>query len=1366
MCGAANSYSFHLFDREQPESMARVGTVMKSARQERRIFVAIVLIAVFCPNFNSRSNCFAFQSNVNSQNKQDATSRSKNYRYTYGSRYRSDHRKSQSSPTNGFPKQAGFNPFPRKNGSAKPGSSESTSQSKHDDEKSARDERDEFKTNLNKLFQAQKFKQIIEACDAFIDIHPNDAYAFACRGVSQYSFKKYELALADLTRAIEISPNYEYALRYRAVTYIMMKKYDLALKDFNRAIELKPRRYFSVANRGYVYFNLKNYESAIKDLTKSISINPEYEYPYRYRGKCKLALGKHEEAISDFTIAIQKNANIVSNYEDRGYSYLNLSKYENAIGDFSKAIELNRPTKSNFWNRGICFLKTGQYQKAVEDIDNVIKIEPTDARFYVARCRAYLHLHQLTEASIDIKKAIELDSQKPSLHLLQYAIQSQSGSPNNAVETFNGYIATQSGGKHKSWNEQLENGTPAERMEIILALGCVRPPIPGADHALNNVMLSGSKEEKTWAFEAVKSLGPHAAGASRALAGLIAEKNEDAKTAAAILEKLGPKAKAAIPVLHPLLYHDNPDVRLKVASIMFHIDRNTCVDVAPVIAELATKTVKGTKRKSTLKSEAELRKKAFQQLRSMGEYGKPAMPTIAKFIIVHAGSNQFGVECASMINWFSIFGKDAQVAIPAIKHFLETAYSWKKDHLQDFQSNYHGQQYAIRAALRLLSKLESVDRLLGPSLTDFLRIENDSDTRKLIADLLPGGVVEKLDSEFSQIADTFEEAGVQEKIIFLAWIKSRPLKKSFVSAINSALRDELPIVRESACSSAATFREQVKELTPALVEVLNSDNTRVELAAIHAINCINPRDPKVLSSYLKVFERTNQERSSEVRRRAIDLMISSKIDGLVLLPGLLNMISSRYDMTASDRRVIHVISGITGWNNETIFNQRDKLKKYLAESRNRSVVEHFYDLEPSDCYLAFALRGDASDIELVRLFHAAAKNKKDSQIDQPIRLIGKLNHTDALLDLLHYRNTSDSIPIGMAMVGPAAVKPLLDLVAAKPANDFATRNAIRSIELIASKYSLELTANEQAPLGAFLSSGTTELRLAALNALYEINKDNLDLVLHSVLQNDDPQVLMLAVEKMSGLETKETELTHDIWERLHQMYLNQSEVNTKIAILKAMISIYPPRLTESLKTALRDQQLELQLFAADILIKKAIENKQILLGFVPEMEALVTKLQPRFDKRFSDYLHSSTYRERVRRHRSIITTIRNEQRRKGRPLTKDDPEELAKADFFDSKKKETHILNVVKARLQRIKDESADQKPGTPANSTPVTADEQRVSQKMSKTDISQIDMAGLVRNYLGFDLEKRQQAESEMKTLINDSAIDFEDHSTNQDSK
>ena len=133
-----------------------------------------------------------------------------------------------------------------------------------------------------------------------------DAIGHFNRGIDYIQQEKYDLALAEFTKAININPRYADAYNNRGNLYQQQGKPDLALSDYNKAININPRDAMAYLNRGILYYHQQQEpDLALSDYNKAIEINPQLALAYGFRGILHYSRQETEKAIGDFRQAAE-----------------------------------------------------------------------------------------------------------------------------------------------------------------------------------------------------------------------------------------------------------------------------------------------------------------------------------------------------------------------------------------------------------------------------------------------------------------------------------------------------------------------------------------------------------------------------------------------------------------------------------------------------------------------------------------------------------------------------------------------------------------------------------------------------------------------------------------------------------------------------------------------------------------------------------------------------------------------------------------------------------------------------------------------------------------------------------------------------
>jgi tetratricopeptide (TPR) repeat protein len=112
------------------------------------------------------------------------------------------------------------------------------------------------------------------------------------------------VSLADLDEAVRLNPYSADAYYNRGLVYSGSQRYELAIADFTRAIELAPRAR-THDSRGKVYLKAGNFAAALSDFSRSIELDPEFAKAWRHRAEIRAAAGDYELARQDVMMALR-----------------------------------------------------------------------------------------------------------------------------------------------------------------------------------------------------------------------------------------------------------------------------------------------------------------------------------------------------------------------------------------------------------------------------------------------------------------------------------------------------------------------------------------------------------------------------------------------------------------------------------------------------------------------------------------------------------------------------------------------------------------------------------------------------------------------------------------------------------------------------------------------------------------------------------------------------------------------------------------------------------------------------------------------------------------------------------------------------
>ena len=105
------------------------------------------------------------------------------------------------------------------------------------------------------------------------------------------------------TRAIELNPENATAYAIRGVIFYLQKDFNSAIADYNKAIQLNPSDYKNFYNRGLAHVQLKDYRAAAEDFSGAINLNANDPDSWYNRAICKQRLGDYHGSLEDLNQA-------------------------------------------------------------------------------------------------------------------------------------------------------------------------------------------------------------------------------------------------------------------------------------------------------------------------------------------------------------------------------------------------------------------------------------------------------------------------------------------------------------------------------------------------------------------------------------------------------------------------------------------------------------------------------------------------------------------------------------------------------------------------------------------------------------------------------------------------------------------------------------------------------------------------------------------------------------------------------------------------------------------------------------------------------------------------------------------------------
>ena len=169
-----------------------------------------------------------------------------------------------------------------------------------------------------------EYQKAIAEYDEALRLKPDDADAYAARGLVHYDLGEYQKAIADYDEALLLKPSYARAYGNRCRAYSHLGQYQRAIADCDRAVGLAPDGDYAHDSRGEAYTYAGRYEDAVSDFNVAIDLSPDGIH-FLGRALAYYRWGEYKSAASDYNVAFLHQTGEPKTFEDRRNTYEKLA---------------------------------------------------------------------------------------------------------------------------------------------------------------------------------------------------------------------------------------------------------------------------------------------------------------------------------------------------------------------------------------------------------------------------------------------------------------------------------------------------------------------------------------------------------------------------------------------------------------------------------------------------------------------------------------------------------------------------------------------------------------------------------------------------------------------------------------------------------------------------------------------------------------------------------------------------------------------------------------------------------------------------------------------------------------------------------
>ena len=228
----------------------------------------------------------------------------------------------------------------------------------------------------------------------------------------------YGASKISVEQRAEANDYFDYGL-----TFELKGDTDKALDFFKKAVACDPEFAEAYNKLGDIFMKKAKYNDAIEAYCKSASIKPDIENTHFDLGCAYLQTMRLEEAEKEFKIAFELDAHHYEILGKLGAVYIEKKEYERALGFLRKMLVADPMAIAARYYNGLALYLMGKKAAASAEFSEVIarysaliRIKPNYAEAHYFIGMAYFYNANYKEAELNIKRAIELDTDKIDFH--------------------------------------------------------------------------------------------------------------------------------------------------------------------------------------------------------------------------------------------------------------------------------------------------------------------------------------------------------------------------------------------------------------------------------------------------------------------------------------------------------------------------------------------------------------------------------------------------------------------------------------------------------------------------------------------------------------------------------------------------------------------------------------------------------------------------------------------------------------------------------------------------------------------------------------------------------------------------------------
>lgn len=262
------------------------------------------------------------------------------------------------------------------------------------------------------------WKAALEWADRYIEVLPDNDFAYAVHGGIQAAMEEYDLALADFEKALKLNPQSLLARSGMASVYMEQKKGEQALKLTEEMLTIAPKLAFPYVEHAGALMSQKEFEKARQEIAKALEIDPFDLDALQKQAFLNLEAKDYTQATQNIVHIAEVKPKAPEAHILRAEVYRAQEDAQRAREELLKAIEIDKYNSYPQRMAGVDSLILKEYSQAITYCEEALRLDPKDWDAQQIIAQAYFQQKDYDQSIVAAQKALKLKDDLSGLYLL------------------------------------------------------------------------------------------------------------------------------------------------------------------------------------------------------------------------------------------------------------------------------------------------------------------------------------------------------------------------------------------------------------------------------------------------------------------------------------------------------------------------------------------------------------------------------------------------------------------------------------------------------------------------------------------------------------------------------------------------------------------------------------------------------------------------------------------------------------------------------------------------------------------------------------------------------------------------------------